>query len=75
MAEVFIIGPLVNFGLFLTTWAFNKWKSNRLRRENVRETMQLLSAVKALGVFMQDKATTVAEFERTFGIRPSSLGT
>ena len=74
MAELLVIGPLVNVGIFLTTWAVNKWKSNRLRRDTRRETDDLASAVNTLGAFMQEKATVIADFERIFEIRPSSLG-
>jgi hypothetical protein len=74
MAEVFVIGPLVNFGLFLGTWLLKKYQQNDVNREHNREVRQLVAAVEKLETFVSSKGKQLGCFQHTFGIHSEALG-
>ena len=74
MAEVFVVGPLLNFGLFLGTWLFKKYQQNDVNREHNREVRQLVAAVERLETFVSSKGKQLGDFQHTFGIHSDSLG-
>jgi hypothetical protein len=73
MAEVFIIGPLVNLGIYLTQWAYRKYKAKQVDKEHTRETNDLLATVNSLAIFVQEKASVLTQLQQN-GIPLTSLG-
>jgi hypothetical protein len=74
MAEAFVIGPLLNFGLFLGTWLLKKYQQHDVNREHNREVRQLLAAVEKLETFVSSKGKQLGNFQHTFGMHSESLG-
>jgi len=74
MAEVFVIGPLVNFGLFLGNWLLKRYQQNDVNREHNREVRQLVAAVEKLETFVSSKGKQLGDYQHTFGKHSESLG-
>ena len=74
MAEVFVVGPLLNFGLFLGTWLWGKYQQRDVDREHNRELRQLIAAVEKLQNFVSSRGRQLQEFQHTFGMNSDSLG-
>jgi len=75
MAEAFVVGPLLNFGLFLGTWLWNKYHQSDVNREHDREVRQLLCSVEKLKTFVSSRGRQLQQFQHTFGITGDSLRT
>ena len=73
MAEVIVVGPLLNFGLFLGTWLMKKYQQNDANREHDREVRHLVAAVEKLETFVSSKGKQLGTFQHTFGINSDSL--
>ena len=74
MAEVFVVGPLLNFGFFLGTWLWKKYQQSDINREHNREVGHLVAAVQNLETFVSSKGEQLREFQLTLGIRSDSFG-
>jgi|HubBroStandDraft_4_1064222.scaffolds.fasta_scaffold2602192_1 hypothetical protein len=74
MAEVFVISPLINLGLFLGTWLWKKYQQSDIDREHNREARQLVAAVERLATFVSSKGKQLGDYQHTFGKHSESLG-
>lgn len=75
MAEILLISPLVNLGIYLTQWVLNKRKQSAVHKEDTREARELVCAVERLARYANGKAGMMKQFHRNFEIQSDSLGT
>ena len=75
MAELLVISPLLNLGIYLTQWVFNKKKQNAALKVDAREARELVCAVERLAIYANEKVGMIEQLHRNFGIQSDSLGT
>jgi hypothetical protein len=75
MAEIFIIGPLANLGMFLANWALKKYHQRKENKEHDYESKKLFAAVDSLAIFAQGRSDMIRFLHGDMVFHSATLGT
>jgi hypothetical protein len=74
MAELLVIGPLANLGIYLIQWACKKRKAKAENKEHNHESKELMNSIDSLVEFVQERAGYIRQLQRDLEMRSGSLG-
>jgi hypothetical protein len=74
MAELLVIGPLANLGLYLIQWACKKRKAKAQDKEHDHESKELVNSIDSLVEFVRERGDYVRKLQRDLEMRSGSLG-
>jgi hypothetical protein len=74
MAELLVIGPLANLGLYLIQWACKKRKAKAQDKEHDHESKELVNSIDSLVEFVRERGDYIRKLQRDLEMRSGSLG-
>jgi len=73
MAELVLIGPLANIGIYLTKWLWKKWKEQSEKGEHTNECQLLLQSIDSLSVFIGERLSYLEQLRLDLGLPSDTL--